>query len=642
MSHVAEPMTVPSDRFPRVARTSADQISETVGRLARAVPDCVRDGRVDLERLRELVGELSEDGQERYGLSWAGRRSAVRLLQTPTTGTLLPMREHSLRFDSAEHVLIEGENLEVLKLLHRSYHDRVSLIYIDPPYNRIGGRELVYLDNYQTPLEGYLRLTGQLDETGNVTTSDVETQGRRHSVWLSMMYPRLKVAQQLLAKDGLIFVSIDDNEDAALRFLMDEIFGETNRIAELIWSLGSGPTAGHFMRSHETVLCYARDKDEVPNFEWRGGGVIRASALKKISRVNPPSEITFPAGIDFEGSNAVFRGTLGGAITQTVVSSEMRFANGKLAAPVTLLAGWAMKAQIEKWVRGEETVDSQGQRLRRLYFNSSGLLHYEKERSVERPRTVIEDAGSTADGSKDIAALGLEPAIFDFPKPVTLIEKFVRLATDPAAGDIVLDFFAGSGTTAHAVARLNAADSGNRRSISVQLPQPTPADSPARRAGYPTLADVARARITAALRQLEEEGAPPSGLRVVRLAPSNFHQWREPVERTPEALRTQLSLAVDPVAPSATPEAIAFEVAVKEGFGVSISMERMGSDADSLWRVADSTAERHFFLSLADRVDPERVAALGITKDDLLVCRDAALDDTTAANLALTFTVKTL
>lgn len=636
-----------------IASTNYSAMDAARLRLGSAFPDCIRDGVVDLDQLRNLLGGPFTDEPERYGLSWAGRRDALRLLQRPTTATLVPRRDLSSRFDEAQHLLIEGENLEVLKLLHRSYHDQVKLIYIDPPYNRPGGRELVYLDNYTAPLDAYLRLTGQLDDAGNVTASDSETQGRRHSRWLSMMYPRLKLAQQLLAPNGLIFVSIDDHENAALRLVMDEIFGEVNRVAELIWGLGSGPTAGHFLRSHETVLCYARDKEQVPNFEFRGAEQpLRASALKKISRANPPSEITFPAGIEFEGTDAVFSGTIGGAVTQTVVGGEMRFEQGKLAAPVTLLAGWAMRNQIESWLRGDDTTDSQGQRLLRVYFSNSGMLQYEKERTIERPRTVIQDAGSTAGGSADIKALGLDPAIFDFPKPVALIEKFVRLVTDPTAGDLVLDFFAGSGTSAHAVARLNASDGGNRRSISVQIDELTPDDSIARAVGYARLTDITHARMTAAFAILHKESGTAPGLRVLHLAPSNFRPWQEPSERTAEALRAQLVLAIDRLRPAATAEEVAFEIALREGYGVEITVEPIGSDADRLWRVRDcrpavnkdrdAAAEHSFWLSLADRVDISRLETLGVPRTELLVCRDAALDDTSAANLELNFTAKTI
>jgi adenine-specific DNA-methyltransferase len=648
-----EPSAASSAHPAPIASTSYHAIDDARRRLAVAFPDCVRDGTVDLDRLRELLDPASTNEPERYGLGWPGRRDAVRLLQQRTSATLVPRRDVSSRFDEPQHLLIEGENLEVLKLLHRSYHDQVKVIYIDPPYNRPGGRELVYLDNYAAPLDAYLRLTGQLDDEGNVTVSNAESQGRRHSQWLSMMYPRLKIAQQLLAQNGLIFASIDDHEGAALRFLLDEIFGEANRVAELIWVLGSGPTAGHFLRSHETVLCYARDKEMVPNFEFRGEDKpLRASALKKISRENPPSEITFPAGIDFEGSDAIFAGTMGREITQSVVGGEMRFVQGKLAAPVTLLAGWAMRNQIESWLRGDETRDTQGQRLLRLYFNSNGMLNYEKERSIERPRTVIQDAGSTADGSSDIKSLGLDPAIFDFPKPVALIEKFIRLATDPSGGDLVLDFFAGSGTSAHAVARLNANDGGNRRSISVQIDEPTPSDSIARASGYARLSDITRARIAAAFAVLHKEAGAIARLRVLHLAPSNFRPWNQPSEPTADALRAQLDLAIDRLRPSATPEDIAFEIALREGYGVEITLEPVGNDADRLWRVRDNRAliaagdrgatPRYFFLSLAAPLDVERLVALGVTRADLLVCQDSALDDTTAANLELGFDVMTI
>ena len=630
-----------TDRPPALTPGSINFALSARERLGALFPDVVRDGRVDFDRLRELLGDVVDDGPERYGLSWVGRKAAIRLLQSPSHGTLVPLRDESLRFDTADHAWIAGENLEVLKLLYRSYHDRVKAIYIDPPYNT--GKDFVYRDNYTAPLAEYLRQTGQVDEEGNRTTSDVEMQGRRHSAWLSMIYPRLKVAQQLLRPDGIIFVSIDDNEEASLRLLMDEIFGETNRLGTLVWHLGTGPTAGHFLRSHETILCYARDKSAVPNFVWRGGGEVVASALKRISAANPASDITFPVGMEIDGGgDREFPQEMGGTITQTIVDGTLRFHDGKLVAPVTIRAGWAMKTQIESWIRGEETYDTQGQRVKRIFFSATGMLMYEKERTVQRPRTVIEGVGSTADGSADIEQLGLPKGIFDFPKPVALIRTMLGWVTDPTAGDIVLDFFAGSGTTAHAVLALNAADGGNRRSISVQFPEPTEDGSVARQAGYATLADVGRARVLAAISHIDGRGDAPMGLRAFALAGTHFRRWEEPTERSREALLEQLSLAIDPLLPGWTLERIVYEIALNEGYGIDLQIESVGDESDHTLKVTDRTRDRRFWLCLADQVDPDRLERLGVATDNLVVCRDAALSDTAAANLELRCHLKTL
>ena len=255
--------------------------------------------------------------------------------------------------------------------------------------------------------------------------------------------------------------------------IMDEVLGEDNRLSSLVWDLGTGSTAGHFTRSHETILCYARDKASLPNFSWRKGGTITASALKKISRLNPASEISFPAGLEIEGGgDAEFEGTLGGEITQTVTSGRMRFVDGRLSEPVRLSAGWAMRSQIESWVAGKETFDTKGQRVLRFFFSRTGMLNYEKERSVVNPKSVLRGVAKTADGSRDLRELGFERSAFDFPKPVNLLKYLIDLVTDPSGNDLVLDFFAGSCTTGQAVMEVNAGDGGDRRFICVQLPEP--------------------------------------------------------------------------------------------------------------------------------------------------------------------------
>jgi adenine-specific DNA-methyltransferase len=621
--------------------SSTDLGADARERLASLFPEVLRDGRIDLDRLRELLGAVVDDGAERFGLSWVGRRDAIRLLQTPTQATLAPERDDSLSLGSARHTWIAGENLEVLKVLHRSYHDRVKAIYIDPPYNT--GKDFVYRDDYAAPLREYLRQTGQIDAEGNRTSSELETQGRRHSAWLSMIYPRLKLAHQLLRPDGVIFVSIDDNEEASLRLVMDEVFGETNRLGTLVWHLGVGPTAGHFLRSHETVLCYARDKSQVPNFVWRGGGEVDGSALKRISPANPASQITFPAGIEIDGGgDHDFPAELGGTVTQTVVAGLLSFRDGKLVAPVTLRAGWAMKTQIESWIRGDETYDTQGQRVVRFYFNSGGTLKYEKDRSVMRPRTVVADVGATATGADDIESLGFNRRVFDYPKPVALIRTLIGWVTAPTGGDIVLDFFAGSGTTAHAVLALNAADGGDRQSISVQFPEQTPSDSVARSAGFATLADVGLARVVAAAQKVGDGSPGGAGVRAFTLSSTTIRAWEEPNERTPEALLAQLSLTIDPLLPGWTPDRLAYEIALKEGYGLDLQLQPVGNASDSLLRVTDTARGRRFWLYLADRVDATRLEQAGVGSDDLIVCRDAALDDSTAANLELRYRVATL
>jgi adenine-specific DNA-methyltransferase len=335
-------------------------------------------------------------------------------------------------------VAIKGENFDALRILEPKYRDKVKFIYIDPPYNT-GKDEFIYKDNY------------------------------RHSSWLTMMSDRLSEAKPLLQKDGVIFVSIDDNEMHRLREVMDFQFGYDNRLSDLIWDLGTGTTAGHFRRSHEYILSYSKDKATLPNFGG-GEGVIRHGALKRPSAKNPLSNITFPAGIEYEGKEAVFEGEIGGTEPMKI-HGRMVFEGGKLKSPVTIDAAWAMKKQILSWLEGKPTYDSKGQRVLKFFFNKQGILWYEKEREKVNPKTVLSNIASTKHGSDILNALfGGSVKFTSYPKPVELLTFLVNLVIPEGnRGDIVLDFFAGSGTAAHAVLNLNRQDEGKRKYILVEI-----------------------------------------------------------------------------------------------------------------------------------------------------------------------------
>jgi adenine-specific DNA-methyltransferase len=635
------------------ATHSVDLVAENLGRLKELFPELITEGAngtsVNLDVLKALVGDAMVSAcDEQYGLNWHGKRVARQLALTPSTGTLRPRVDDSVGWETTHNVVIEGDNLEVLKLLQKSYARRVKLIYIDPPYNT--GKDFVYRDKFQDNIKNYLELTGQL-EGGNALTSNSDASGRFHTNWLNMLYPRLKAARSLLTDNGLIFVSIDDNEEATLRVMLDEVFGEENRLSTLAWHLGTGPTAGHFLRTHETIICYARDKAAVPNFVWRGGGDIVASALKRISATNPAGDIEFPAGIEIEGGgNHRFPNELGGTITQSVVRGTFEFRDGKLVAPVTLRAGWAMKTQIESWLKGKETFDTQGQKVTRFFFNKSGLLQYQKERSVVRPRTVLLDIASTADGSADIEALGLPRLLFSFPKPVNLITTLVNWVTDPTANDIVLDFFAGSGTTGHAVMAQNAADGGNRQFILMQLPEPLDPRNKEQEFAAEFCDSLKRPRTIAELtkERLRRVGAnlttanPMStgdvGFRVFKLDSSNIRVWdpdRANIERSLFEHQEHLK-------PDRTPSDILFELLLKFGLDLCVPIERTQVAGKDVYSIGGGV----LMVCLAENIvrdDVESLAqgivawhqALAPAGDMTCVFRDSAfVDDVAKANMA--------
>ncbi|WP_338805093.1 site-specific DNA-methyltransferase [Xenorhabdus griffiniae] len=372
--------------------------------------------------------------EERYNFTWQGKARARQIAQTPSTGTLRPCKEESVNWDTTENLFIEGDNLEVLKLLQKSYHKKIKMIYIDPPYNT--GTDFIYRDRFR----------------GN---------------WLNMMYPRLKLARNLLSDDGIIFISIDDHEVVNLSYLCNEIFGEDNFVERFIWQSGR-TSASTFTREHEYILAYAKDIARLPRIVYKGDdSVISDRAIKKVSFKNPASEITFPAGMKFLGENKTFPSVFGDKEVVEVISGVFECRNGALASEVTLKAGWTMKNQIENWLSGKDTFDSKGQQVVEFFFKPNGVLQYVKKRGTEHPKTII-TGFTTRQGSKEVEAL-LGSAVFDYPKPTGLIEHLMKVTESE---DIILDFFAGSGSTGHAVLKQNKKDGGRRKFILVQLPEP--------------------------------------------------------------------------------------------------------------------------------------------------------------------------
>ena len=339
---------------------------------------------------------------------------------------------------ATDGLLIHSDNFQALNLLQARYREQVKCIYIDPPYNtekdRAEGRFL-YKDSYP------------------------------YSSWLSLIYDRIDLSKSFLNKYGVFMVSIDDNENYHLRHILNQTFGSENYLYEVIWNLGTGTQAGHFTRAHEYIEFYARDKQILPNFVTTKGGEISDRAVKKISKSNPASIIKFSAGIRFEGTDAVFVGTIGGSEKQ-IIHGEMVFEKGSLKKDVEIEAGWAMKKQVLSWLNGEETFDTKGQKVKEFYFNKQGILWYVKERGTEHPATVISDLANTKTGSNELEKILGVVSPFSFPKPTKLLGFFNKLIMGKA--DLILDYFAGSGSTAHAVINLNREDDGKRKYILVE------------------------------------------------------------------------------------------------------------------------------------------------------------------------------
>jgi adenine-specific DNA-methyltransferase len=443
--------------------------SELLALIRQVAPEVMTDNQIDVEKLKELVGQDFIASEEHYELNWAGKFAARREIQKTTSLTLRPDASNPT---NAQHMLIEGENLEVLRVLQKSYYGKIKMIYIDPPYNT-GNDSFVYPDDYSETLEAYQKRTGEKNEEGYLNKQSLwkknsKESGQYHSAWLSMIYPRLYLARNLLRDDGVIFISIDDHEVANLKALCNEIFGSENFMAQFIWNKQHSQQQGLFKKYHEYVLLYAKNLSLHDNISG-GEGQIDAGALKKISKANPASDFTFPAGVRFEAPDGFeLSGTYGDSEQVTVVEGVLRARGGKTEFPVTLSAGWTQKEQMTAYFRGEDVLDTKGQKVVEFYFTGTGKVKCIKERSKITPPTLLPEYGMVSEQTAALTNL-LGHNVFDNPKPVQMVKDFMRWFVKP--GEVVLDFFAGSGTTAHAAIELNLEDDAFRQSISVQLPE---------------------------------------------------------------------------------------------------------------------------------------------------------------------------
>ena len=584
---------------------------EKIKSLQEILPEVFTEGKIDWEKLKATLGEDINFTNERYVLNWAGKSDAFKVLQTPTSKTLVPAKDESVNFDETENIFIEGENLEVLKVLQKSYFGKVKMICIDPPYNT-GNDSFIYPDKFSETKDDYQRRVGDKDEEGYMTKDGMfrknsKENGQYHSNWLNMMMPRLYLAKNLLRQDGVIFISIDDNEVHNLRLLMNEIFGEENFICQLIWNKQHSQQQGLFKKYHEYVLLYA--KNELLHNNITGGeGIIDAGALKKISKGNPESTFTFPVGVRFEAVNGTeITGTFGDSEKVTVVEGKLICENGKTKESVTLSAGWTQKEQMTKYFKGEEVFDSKGQKVLEFYFNSKGKLKCLKERSKITPSTILPEYGMVSSQTAYVASLFKNIPVFDNPKPLKMITDFIDWFCND--DDIVMDFFGGSGTLAEAVFYSKA----NPNFILVQLDEKIDSSSEsgknALKLGYETISQLSLERIKSAIRKIKQaytlfENKKDLGVKVYKLDKSNFKQWQQIAGNDVNALAEQMKLFVDPASESATIENMVYELILKSGKDLNSKIEMN----DDFYLV--NAGELVLMLELANQEIIEKIIAI--------------------------------
>jgi adenine-specific DNA-methyltransferase len=534
-----------------------DLAAENLARLKALFPELATEGpdgvAVNVDVLKALVGDQTvTDADEKYGLNWHGKRRARQLALTPSTGTLRPCPEESVDWDTTRNLMIAGDNLEVLKLLQKSYAGKVKLIYIDPPYNT--GKDFVYPDNFQDNIKNYLELTGQTGEGGKKLSSNTEASGRFHTDWLNMMYPRLKLARNLLREDGVMFISIDDNEVHNLRTLLNDVFGEENFVASVIWKKMDSPSRNSEERAisnyHEYLIVVARDADE---------GGISQEGRESILEAFP---LTLPDGRKARRRQLRKNGKNARREDRPTMWFALKAPDGTEVWPVAP-EGWE-----GRWVLSKDTWEERG----RLGFTEwikreNGWVPYYIEIASETPTapwsTLWTDVDQNRQAAAELTAVMGTKVEFQTPKPTSLVRRVVQMGA--SAGDIVLDFFAGSGTTGHAVGLENL-DLLGRRYILVQLPEPTDSSE------FTTIAELTKERLRRAGKKIREENplfAGDLGFRVFKLASSNIRAW-EPDRAN---LAETLEASIEHLKTDRTEQDILFELLLKLGLDLCVPLE---------------------------------------------------------------------
>jgi adenine-specific DNA-methyltransferase len=605
--------------------TSPDVNSARLDRLREIFPEAFTEGKIDFDKFQQVLSGDVTEAAERYGLTWTGKSEAIKNIQTLTTGTLLPARDESVNFDATENLIIEGDNLEVLKLLQGGYHGRVKMIYIDPPYNT--GGDYIYPDNYKEGLADYLKFSGQVSGEGIKLTTNPETDGRYHSKWLTMIYPRLFLARNLLREDGVIFVIIDDHEAHNLRAVMNEIFGEENFVANLVWqSRTSISNDQEVSLNHNHTLCFSKERDLCG---------MKGKPLDESEYDNPDNDSRGPWKLVPIDANKQ-----GGDTRYPITNPK----TGQQYYPPGNRS-WSMNPTDFKRLLDDKRImfGLQGDSApkRKLFLNERKL-----KADTKTPSSLLLDVGTTQDGTQSIMDLFGGEKLFQYPKSVGLLRRLCEFGL--GNDDIVLDFFAGSGTTAQAVFELNSQDGGNRKFILVQLPEPT------ERKDFPTIADITKERVRRVIKKLSAaenqkrkqekselklgDTAPARkldlGFKVFKLSSSNFKVWdatSAPKDAT--GLAEQLKLMSQNVVENRGDEALLYEVILKSNLPLTGKIQGGKIGAQIFYDVADGALA----ICLERKLTLETLRGIIARKPRSVICLDIAFagNDQLKTNIVL-------
>jgi adenine-specific DNA-methyltransferase len=586
--------------------TSFDIKQNQIEQLKQIFPEVVTEGKIDREKLLLTLGADAVISGERYVLNWAGKTDAYRAVQTQTTATLKPQRDQSVDFDTTQNIFIEGENLEALKVLQKSYYGKVKMIYIDPPYNT-GNDSFIYPDKFSETKDEYLRRIGDKDEAGYLTKEgffrkNSRESGQFHSNWLSMMYPRLFLARNLLHDDGVFFISVDDNEVHNLRMIMNEIFGEEKFIGQFIWKSRQNKDNRNVTGAsidHEYVLCYGKkvrgsnrkiDQYKNPDNDlrgpWTSGNMV--GLLPEDQRPNCHYDLIDPkTGINYG------KPKLGWRYDRNTMNKLIR--EGRILWPPT----------------------SSGRPRKKVFLS-------ELNQTFTGYSSIIGLDIYTRNGTMEIEELfGIR--VMEFPKPSELLKELILQGCEEDG--IILDYFSGSSTTAQAVMELNKEDGGNRKFIMIQLPEKTDENSEAFKAGYKSIADIGKERIRRVSKKIKKEQQenpelfddkqPDLGFKSFILEPSNFKIWRTDTIETEEDLKKQMEAFVDPVRPDAEIDNMAWEILINSGYELTTPLERAKIADTPVYSIAENEQ-----ILLLESLSQEAIDEIIKRKPGRVVCLD--------------------
>ncbi len=614
--------------------TSMDIPEEKREQLKQLFPEVFTEDKIDFDQLKRVLGDFVEADKERFGLNWPGKADCMKVIQQPSVATLKPDRGESVKFDDTQNLFIEGDNLEVLKLLQKAYFGKLKMIYIDPPYNT--GGDFIYPDKFAENLDTYLEYTGQKDSEGRKFSTNADTSGRYHSNWINMMYPRLYLAKNLLSKNGVIFISIDNKEYSNLKAVCDLIFGEENFIEAIIWrkKSGGGQQDEYIVTEHDYIICYAKSREDLffserkapPKmtgyncYDERKKRNYKQVKLAKWGsaalREDRPTMYDYPELIDPEGKKCL------------------------PVAPDGRPGRWRYGRQRAIEMLANDDID---------WVNRDGnWIPYEKDyEPLEdegislKERSIFYDLVENTSGSNELTQIFGAKDVFQNPKPTDLLSHLIYLVSKPEDEDIIIDFFAGSGSSAHAVMSMNNIDEGNRKFINVQLPEKLDEKikehATAISLGFSNIAEVAKERIRRAAKKIEEENPDYKGdlgFKVFKLAQSNFNIWQGNTEEIDDMVK-QLEMAVDHIKDESTPEDILYELLLKAGFQLTTKVKKITMAGKEVFSIEDGA----MLICLEKQLTQEVLDAMADAEPFRVVCLDEGFkgNDELKTNAVQTF-----